>query len=70
MIQAARENKIPLALFKVDIHKAFDTISWKFLEKVMMGLNFPKKWIDWINNCVLKGTSQIIIEGLLEKQLN
>ena len=43
ILHLAKENKTPLALFKADIHKAFDTISWNFLTKVMQSLGFPEK---------------------------
>lgn len=65
----SQQNKIPLAIFKADVHKAFDTISWEYLIKVLKNLNFPSNWLLWIENSVLKGTSQILINGLLGKKI-
>lgn len=69
MLQIARDRKIPLALFKADIHKAFDTLSLEFLIKIMENMGFPDKLIQWMKNCVLRGSSQIIINGLRGKRL-
>lgn len=63
------QQKIPIAIFKADIHKAFDTVSWDYMLKVMKNLNFSQTWITWIKNLVLIGTSQILINGLLGKKL-
>lgn len=35
----------------------------------MQGLGFPEKWLHWISNCVLQGSSQIILNGLLGKKI-
>lgn len=65
-----RNKRYSLFFFKVDIHKAFDTLSWEFLIKVMAAMGFPKKWIKWMHNCVLTSCFQIIINGLLGKMIN
>lgn len=70
ILHITKEKKIPLALFKADIHKAFDTLSWEFLMKVMQGLSFPEKWLQWISNNVLRGSSQIILNGLLGRKIH
>lgn len=36
---------------KIDIQKAYDSISWKFLEEVLNGLNFPSP-NEWVMECV------------------
>lgn len=46
IIQTAKSKHVTLALFKADIHKAFDTIKWDFLVRVMEGLGFPIRWIS------------------------
>lgn len=69
VLQNAKQNNIPLAIFKADIHKAFDTIGWQFLLKVMEKLGFPSQWISWVQNMVLQGSSQIIINGLVGKKI-
>lgn len=70
ILHFAKEKKLPLAVFKANIHKAFDTISWQFIKKVMEKLGFPQLWISWVLRLVLEGSSQIIINGLLGKKIN
>lgn len=38
----------PAIFAKIDFAKAFDSIDWEFLTKVMKARGFPSKWIDWI----------------------
>lgn len=63
------QQNIPLAIFKVDIRKAFDTVSWEYMLKIMQNMNFSSAWLTWIKNLVLSGTSQTLINGLLGKKL-
>jgi hypothetical protein len=58
----APKTKTPLAIFKAYIHKAFDTVNWNFLLKVMQHLGFTETWLDWISRLVLQGHSQILIK--------
>lgn len=69
VIQHSDQQHIPMAIFKADIHKAFDTVSWEFLIEAMRHLGFPDKWLAWIQQTVLLGSSQIIINGLIGKSI-
>ena len=69
VLHLSKKEKIPLALLKLDIKKTFDTISWEFTLRVMQQLGFPTKWRSWIENAVLKGTSQVLINGQLGRRL-
>lgn len=35
-------------IFKIDLEKAYDKVSWVFLEKVLRNFNFDAKWIKLI----------------------
>lgn len=70
LIHTARRNKMPFAMLKLDIKKAFDTISWDFILKVMENLGFQENWIRWIKNAVFHGSSQVLINGLLGKKID
>lgn len=69
VLHLSRREKIPLALLKLDIRKAFDTISWEFTLKVMQKLDFPQKWINWIDMAIFRGSSQVLINGQLRRRL-
>lgn len=53
-------------MVKLDIHKAFDSLNWKFLEDCLIKLGFPSKFIGWIMACISTGMYSIKINGALE----
>ena len=48
MIQEASKNEEEYLLMLVDIEKAFDSVSWHFLEEVLHAYNFPIEFITWV----------------------
>ncbi|KAJ4813587.1 RNA-directed DNA polymerase (reverse transcriptase)-related family protein [Rhynchospora pubera] len=70
LIRHSTTNNIPLAIFKADIHKAFDTISWEFVLKILAAMAFPTSWISWVATCVLQGSSRVIVNGLAGRFIN
>jgi hypothetical protein len=44
LTRAYHQKKIPALLFKLDITKAFDTTSWKYLIDLLQHRGFPLKW--------------------------
>lgn len=51
---------------KVDLKKAFDSISWDFLQECLINLNFPNKFMRWIMICVRTTFFFVMINGRLE----
>jgi len=56
-------NKIPSALIKIDIAKAFDTVNWRFLLSLLQHLGFSRRWIDWISLILYTASTKIILNG-------
>jgi Reverse transcriptase (RNA-dependent DNA polymerase) len=48
---------------KIDFSKAFDSVSWEFLAKVMKARGFPIKWIEWVQNIISSSSSRVVING-------
>ncbi|GKC52350.1 RNA-directed DNA polymerase, eukaryota, reverse transcriptase zinc-binding domain protein [Tanacetum coccineum] len=48
---------------KVDIAKAYDTLSWEFLESILKQIGFHNKMIQWIMTCVTTALFTIFING-------
>lgn len=46
---------------KLDLSRAFDSVRWKFLEVAMEHLNFPRKMINWILECVRNPAFSVIV---------
>ncbi|WMV56909.1 hypothetical protein MTR67_050294 [Solanum verrucosum] len=43
-----RKSVSPRCLMKIDLKKAYDMVSWEFLEEVLHGFGFPGQFIQWI----------------------
>ena len=48
---------------KVDIAKAYDTVSWSFLNNILIQFGFHSKMVNWIMKCVSTATFTLFING-------
>jgi hypothetical protein len=55
--------KKELLLFKVDFEKACDSVDLKYLDAMMVKINFPTIWRKWINECVGTATTSVLVNG-------
>ena len=60
VIDLAEEENLSCIILSIDFEKAFDTISWKFLNKCLIFFNFGSSFQQWIklffndiSSCVL-----------------
>lgn len=63
IIESCKKKKIKSTILKVDFHKAFDSVSWSFLEWTLIQMNFPELWRSWILSCVKSAAASILING-------
>ncbi|RVW57156.1 LINE-1 reverse transcriptase-like [Vitis vinifera] len=49
---------------KLDIEKAYDSINWHFLLKVMQKMGFGSKWIGWMWNCISTVKYSVLVNGV------
>lgn len=49
--------------FKIDIQKAYDTVSWEFLSCILHNFGFPDRMIQWILTCVTTPHYTICVNG-------
>lgn len=40
----------PRCLMKIDLRKAYDMVTWEFLEEALQGDGFPDRFMDTIND--------------------
>ncbi|GJT16198.1 putative RNA-directed DNA polymerase, eukaryota, reverse transcriptase zinc-binding domain protein [Tanacetum coccineum] len=52
-----------MLIFKVDFEKAFDSVSWKYLDFVLISLGFGSKWRTWIRACLNSSRASVLING-------
>ena len=53
------------AMLKIDIRKAFDTVCWDFVIKVLEAQQFPPMFITWITECISSPRFSVAINGEL-----
>ncbi|XP_070049500.1 uncharacterized protein [Nicotiana tomentosiformis] len=56
-----RKGISPRCMVKIDMQKAYDSLEWGFLEKVLTELNIPEKFPSWIMTCVTTVSYSIVI---------
>lgn len=52
-----------MLLLKVDFAKAFDIVSWTFLDNTLKQMNFEDKWRNWIKGCLKSARVSVLING-------
>lgn len=56
-------------LLKLDFQKAYDSMSWEFLDWVLGEMGFPSLWRNWIRSCVRTASLSILINGTPSKPI-
>jgi hypothetical protein len=57
-------KKIPVLFLKLDIAKAFDSLSWAYLLEVLERLGFGARWRNWISLALASSSSRILLNGI------
>lgn len=50
---------------KMDIAKAFDSISWEYLIEVLTAVGFTWKWQDWISLLLSTASSSFLLNRVV-----
>lgn len=66
----AKKLKKKILFFKVDFDKAFDSLSWDFLDSVMNQMNFDWKWRRWIRGCLSSAKASVLVNGAPTKEFD
>ena len=70
VLQFTETNNIPGLLMLIDFQKAFDSISWPFIQKVFRFFNFGDSIIQWINTFYNNIIACIIVNGQVSEWFN
>lgn len=62
-----RKQNIPGLLLSVDFEKAFDTVSWKFIQKTLTYFNFGDSMKKWIKVFQTGSESSILQNGYMSE---
>jgi exonuclease III len=63
LIDLTKRRKDECFLFKVDFERAYDTVSWLFLERMMVKMGFADGWLKWMRACIFDSSMSILVNG-------
>jgi len=63
VVDEARRMDKELLMFKVDFEKAYDSVDLKYLDMVMVNMNFPTLWRKWIAECAGTAKASVLVNG-------
>ncbi|MCH84541.1 LINE-1 reverse transcriptase like [Trifolium medium] len=63
VIDLAKRRKDTCLLFKVDFERAYDTVSWNYLERMMVKMGFAGQWMRWMRVCIFNSSMSVLVNG-------
>ncbi|GKV07790.1 hypothetical protein SLEP1_g19511 [Rubroshorea leprosula] len=70
VIEEVKRKKKSSFIFKVDFEKAYDKVSWDFIDYMLMRMGFAAKWRKWMKECLQSSTVSILINGSPTRQFS
>lgn len=59
----SRATSSPRCLMKVDLRKAYDSVEWIFVERVLLALGFPSMFVQRLMTCLSTAQYSVIVNG-------
>lgn len=63
LIQSLKLTKKPGMLLKLDLSKAFDSLSWAYIQKILIAFGFAHSWVRWILSLISSVFFSVLING-------
>ena len=63
LVDSTMRRKEQGMVCKLDIEKAYDSISWEFLYQVMNRMGFGNRWLSWIKWCISTASFSVLFNG-------
>ena len=64
VIDSWQKQKEKGLICKLDIEKAYDSINWNFLMRVMHKMGFGARWMEWIWKCISTSKFSVLVNGV------
>ncbi|KAL9672015.1 hypothetical protein QQ045_009589 [Rhodiola kirilowii] len=68
LIHAMKVEKRKALVIKLDFRKAYDSLSWEFLEMIQRRMGFSGKWMSWMKECYSSAKLAVLINGSPSKE--
>ncbi|KAE8769833.1 retrotransposon protein [Hordeum vulgare] len=63
VIHEIKSKRLRVVFFKIDFHKAYDTVHWSFLREALLKKGSNPQWITRVMQMVMSGRTAINING-------
>jgi hypothetical protein len=63
LVQVCHKRKLPALVLKLDFAKAFDTVNWDGLFRVLQARGFNNTWIHWMRTILASSKSAVLVNG-------
>ena len=60
-----RETGTSKCAFKLDLHKAFDSVDWRFIIALLVKFKFPPIFMNWIKTCISTTMFSVKTNGVI-----
>jgi hypothetical protein len=70
VVDLAKRSRKECVIFKVDFAKAYDSVSWNFLDYMLQRFGFGIKWRAWMKACVCNGNLSVLVNGSPTEQVS
>ena len=70
LARAYHRTKTPALLFKLDISKAFDTVSWAYVLELLEQRGFSCRWRNWLSLLFSSAHSSVLLNGVPGERIN
>ncbi|KAF7826284.1 Transposon TX1 uncharacterized 149 kDa protein [Senna tora] len=67
-IKSTKSGKSGWCALKLDIQKAYDKLSWNFIEAVLRRMKFPQVWNAYFSQCIKAVTYQLLLNGSITER--
>ena len=68
MARRLHQRKAKGVLLKLDISRAFDSLSWPFLFEVLRAKGFSEVWLSWLTTLLSSASSRVVVNGCSGKK--
>ncbi|KAE8689350.1 Pescadillo-like protein [Hibiscus syriacus] len=68
-IECWRKKGLKRVVFKVDFKRAYDSVDWRILVKIMSKMGFGDRWSSWMYKCISTASISVLVNGTPTKRI-
>ncbi|GKV00956.1 hypothetical protein SLEP1_g13565 [Rubroshorea leprosula] len=68
VVDETKKKKKKAFMLKIDFEKAYDKVSWSFLDFMRQKMGFSTKWRKWIMECLKSSMVSVLVNGSPTRQ--